>query len=44
MSSSIGKLDGTILKNRIYSVFLDIEDQRGFCAGRTCLDNTFVLQ
>lgn len=42
--SSMGRLYGRILKTRIESVYQDIEEQSGFRAGRSCLDNIFVLQ
>ena len=44
VTSSMGRLYGRILKERIENNFIEIEEQSGFRAGRSCLDNTFVLQ
>ena len=40
----MGRLYGKILKNRIESQFEDMEEQSGFRAGRSCMDNIFTLQ
>lgn len=44
VTSSVGRLYGRILKKRIETEFSDIEEQNGFRAGRSCMDNVFVLQ
>lgn len=44
VTSCIERLYGKILKARIERHFQDIEEQSGFQAGRSCLDNIFVLQ
>jgi len=42
--SSVGRLYGRLIKKRIESQFNEVEDQSGFRAGRSCVDNIFVLQ
>lgn len=42
--SAMGRLYGKVLKKRIEKEVEEIEDQSGFRAGRSCLDNIFVLQ
>lgn len=44
VTSSMGRLYGRILKKRIESKYEDLEEQSGFRAGRSCLDNIFTLQ
>lgn len=41
---SIGRLYGKIIKNRVEVDFTDIEEQSGFRAGRSCVDNIFSLR
>ncbi|XP_030753480.1 uncharacterized protein LOC115880423 [Sitophilus oryzae] len=40
----MGRLYGRILKERVEESFKEIEEQGGFRAGRSCIDNIFVLQ
>ncbi|XP_030750903.1 uncharacterized protein LOC115878509 [Sitophilus oryzae] len=44
LTSSMGRLYGRILKERVEESFEEIEEQGGFRAGRSCTDNIFVLQ
>jgi len=44
VTSSIGRLYGRILKTRIERDFVEMEEQCGFRAGRSCLDNISTLQ
>lgn len=44
VTSAMGRLYGRVLKNRIEKNTIEIEEQNGFRAGRSCMDNTFVLQ
>lgn len=44
VTSSIGRLYGRILKKRIEAEYQEIEEQNGFRAGRSCMDNIFTLQ
>ena len=44
VTSAMGRLYGRILKHRIETNIEDIEEQSGFRAGRSCIDNIFVLQ
>lgn len=44
VTSSMGRLYGRVLKERIEQYFQDMEEQSGFRSGRSCLDNIFVLQ
>lgn len=43
VTSSMERLYGRVLKNRIEGHIKDFEEQSGFRAGRSCIDNTFVL-
>ncbi|XP_044762034.1 uncharacterized protein LOC123319231 [Coccinella septempunctata] len=42
--SSMARLYGRVLKRRIEESIVEIEEQGGFRAGRSCTDNVFVLQ
>ncbi len=42
--SSMGRLYGRLIKKRIEDQYREMEDQSGFRAGRSCIDNIFVLQ
>lgn len=44
VTSSMGRLYGKILKERIEHQILEMEEQSGFRAGRSCMDNIFVLR
>lgn len=44
VTSSIGRLYGRIIKNRIEGEMDNIEEQSGFRAGRSCIDNVFCIQ
>lgn len=44
VTSSVGRLYGKILKNRVEQEFTDIEEQSGFRAGRSCSDNIFIVR
>jgi helix-turn-helix protein len=44
ITSSIGRLYGRILKTRMEEIIQDAEEQSGFCAGRSCIDNIFCLK
>lgn len=42
--SSLGRLNGRILKTRLEGEITDSEEQCGFRAGRSCIDNVFTLK
>ncbi|XP_063929530.1 uncharacterized protein LOC135141885 [Zophobas morio] len=42
--ASMGRLYGRLIKKRIEDQYREMEDQSGFRAGRSCIDNIFVLQ
>lgn len=42
--NTIGRLYGKVLKTRIEEDFVDLEEQSGFRAGRSCIDNIFILR
>lgn len=44
VTSSVGRLYGGIIKQRIEKQYEDIEEQCGFRGGRSCTDNIFVLR
>lgn len=44
VTSSVGRLYGRILKKRIELEYREIEEQSGFRAGRSCMDNIYTLQ
>lgn len=44
VTSSLGRLYGRLLKQRIEKEMVNIEEQSGFRAGRSCVDNTFSLR
>jgi Reverse transcriptase (RNA-dependent DNA polymerase) len=43
VTSTLGRLYGKILKERIENELTEIEEQSGFRAGRSCTDNVFTL-
>ena len=44
VTSARGRLDGRILKNKIEGEIGNVEEQSGFRAGRSCVDNIFSLR
>ena len=40
----MGRLYGRIVKTRLEGIVQDAEQQCGFCAGRSCIDNIFCLK
>jgi len=44
ITSSTGRFYGRILKTRMEATIQDAEEQSGFCAGRSCIDNIFCLK
>jgi len=44
ITSSTGRLYGRILKTRMEATIQAAEEQSGFCAGRSCIDNIFCLK
>ena len=44
VTSSIGRLYGKIIKNRVEENLTEIEEQSGFRSGRSCLDNIYTLR
>ena len=44
ITSSIGRLYGRVIKMRLEGILQNAEEQSGFCAGRSCIDNSFCLK
>ena len=44
ITSSTGTLYGRILKTRMEATIQEAEEQSGFCAGKSCIDNIFCLK